>query len=102
MKLAVPSHSPSSVSSVRPFSERWRAGWLTAWALLVGALVALPVLAVISHVLSTGEDNVTRLGTDRLAAKQTRKFRLGENCAKVFYGFEGPVTRILDMFGGQL
>ena len=54
MKLAVPSHSPSSVSSVRPFSERWRAGWLTAWALLVGALVALPVLAVISHVLSTG------------------------------------------------
>ena len=27
---------------------------LTAWAVLVGALVALPVLAVISHVLSTG------------------------------------------------
>lgn len=54
MNLAPPLLSPSAVLAAAPSAERWKSLWLTVWAVLVGGLVALPVLAVISHVLSTG------------------------------------------------
>ena len=54
MNLAPPLLSPSAVLAAAPSAERWKSLWLTFWAVLVGGLVALPVLAVISHVLSTG------------------------------------------------
>lgn len=54
MNLAPPLLSPSAVLAAEPSAERWKSLWLTVWAVLVGGLVALPVLAVISHVLSTG------------------------------------------------
>jgi iron(III) transport system permease protein len=56
MNAVAASHSPSHV----PWSVRWKSTWLSAWALLIGALVALPVLAVISHVLSTGTSDTWR------------------------------------------
>lgn len=54
MNLAPPLLSPSAVLAIAPSAERWKSLWLTVWAVLVSGLVALPVLAVISHVLSTG------------------------------------------------
>lgn len=54
MNLAPTLLSPSAVLAAAPSAERWKSLWLTFWAVLVGGLVALPVLAVISHVLSTG------------------------------------------------
>ncbi len=57
---------------------------------------------VIGQLLGAGEEDVAGFAIYRLAAEQAREVGVGEDTAKVFYGFEGPVLRIASMFNGLL
>ncbi|MNC63945.1 hypothetical protein D3C75_1141090 [compost metagenome] len=57
---------------------------------------------IIGQLLGAGEENVAGFAVYRLAAEQAGEFGVGENTAKVFYGFERPVLHGVSMFSGEL
>ncbi|MNR46770.1 hypothetical protein D3C85_1657800 [compost metagenome] len=49
-----------------------------------------------------GEEDVAGCAVYRLAAEQAGELGVGEDAAKMFYGFAGPMSRVPDMLSGQL
>ncbi|MCY1425166.1 hypothetical protein D9M71_409480 [compost metagenome] len=83
--------------------HQWAADALLGCDRCDGAhIIGQALCDIIGQLLGAGEENVAGFAVYRLAAEQAGEFGVGENTAKVFYGFERPVLHGVTMFSGEL
>ncbi|MNO73969.1 hypothetical protein D3C76_649500 [compost metagenome] len=83
--------------------HQWAADTLLGWDSCDGAHVVGQAHGdVIGQLPGAGEEDVAGCAVYRLAAEQAGELGVGEDTAKMFYGFVGPMSRVPDMLSGQL